>query len=98
MCSATLDGLTVRGPMTGGEHAFALAADWLGQRPHIEHDRALAELARRYLAGHGPADQHDLARWAQLPVRDARAAFTAIAPELEQRPDGLVDLKSRAGE
>jgi Winged helix DNA-binding domain len=96
--SATLDGLIVRGPMTGGEHAFALAADWLGERPHIELDHALAELARRYLAGHGPADQHDLAKWAQLPVRDARAAFNAIAPELEQRPDGLVELKSRAGE
>ena len=94
--SATLDGLIVRGPMMGGEHAFALASDWLGERPHVERDRALAELARRYLAGHGPADQHDLAKWAQLPVRDARAAFDAIASELEQLPDGLVDLKASA--
>jgi hypothetical protein len=94
--SATLDGLIVRGPMTGGEHAFALASDWLGERPHLERDRALAELARRYLAGHGPADQHDLAKWAQLPVRDARAAFNAIASELEQHPAGLVDLKASA--
>ena len=90
---ATLDGLIVRGPMIGGEHAFALVADWLGERPKIDRDRALAELARRYLAGHGPADDRDLAKWAQLPLRDARAGLNAIASELDQRPDGLVDLR-----
>jgi hypothetical protein len=91
--SATLDGLIIRGPMIEGEHAFALVADWLGERPKIDRDRALAELARRYLAGHGPADDRDLAKWAQLPLREARAALEAIASELDQRPDGLVDLR-----
>lgn len=89
---ATLDGLIVRGPMIGGEQAFVLVAAWLGERPKIERDRALAELARRYLAGHGPADHRDLARWAQLPLRDARAALGAIASEVVERSDGLVDL------
>jgi hypothetical protein len=89
---ATLDGHIVRGPMLGSDHAFVLVADWLGERPKIDRDRALAELARRYLAGHGPADDRDLAKWAQLPLRDARAALGAIASELEQRDDGLVDL------
>ena len=90
---ATVDGLIVRGPMIAGEHAFALAAEWLGERPQIDRDRALAELARRYLAAHGPADERDLARWAGLPLRDARAGLTAIAAELTERPDGLVDLR-----
>lgn len=90
---ATLDGLIVRGPMIGSEHAFVLRADWLDERPAIDRDRALAELARRYLVGHGPADDRDLAKWAQLPLRDARAGLSAIASELEQRPDGLVDLR-----
>ena len=90
---ATLDGLIVRGPIIEGEHAFALVADWLGERPKVDRDRALAELARRYLAGHGPADERDLAKWAGLKLRDARAALGAIAPELDQRPDGLVDLR-----
>ncbi len=89
---ATLDGLIIRGPMIGREHAFALVADWLGERPKIDRDRALAELARRYLAGHGPAEDRDLAKWAQLPLRDARAGLKAIASELDYRPDGLVDL------
>ena len=89
---ATLEGLIIRGPMIGREHAFALVADWLGERPKIDRDRALAELARRYLAGHGPAEDRDLAKWAQLPLRDARAGLEAIASELDHRPDGLVDL------
>jgi hypothetical protein len=89
---ATLDGLIVRGPMIGGEHAFALVAEWLGERPKIDRDRALAELARRYLNSHGPADDRDLAKWAQMRLRDARAGLNAIASELDHRPDGLVDV------
>jgi hypothetical protein len=89
---ATLDGLIVRGPIIGRDHAFALAADWLGERPKVDRDRALAELARRYLVGHGPADDRDLSKWAQLPLRDARAGLRAIASELHERRDGLVDL------
>jgi hypothetical protein len=92
---ATLRGQIVRGPMVGSEHAFVLARDWLGAPAPVERDRALAELARRYLVGHGPADERDLAKWAGLPLRDARAGLQAIAPELEQRPDGLVDLRAR---
>jgi hypothetical protein len=93
---AALRGVAVRGPMVGNEHAFVLTADWLGRQPKVDRDRALAELARRYLAGHGPADDRDLARWAGLPLRDARAGLEAIASELEQRPDGLVDLAGRS--
>lgn len=89
---ATLDGLIIRGPLIGGEHAFALVADWMGKRPKIDRDRALAELARRYLAGHGPADGRDLAKWAGLALRDARAGLSAIASELDDRDDGLLDL------
>jgi hypothetical protein len=92
---ATLDGLIVRGPVMGSQHAFVLVADWLGKRPKLDRDRALAELARRYLIGHGPADARDLAKWAQLPLRDAQAGMSAIAGELDQRPGGLVDLKRR---
>jgi hypothetical protein len=94
--SATLDGLIVRGPMMAGEHAFVLAADWLGERPKLDREQALAELARRYLRGHGPADERDLARWAGLPLRDARSGLQAIAGELIQGVNGLVDLPRRA--
>jgi hypothetical protein len=92
---AGLRGLTVRGPMIGDEHAYVLVRDWLGESRPVDRDRSLAALARRYLAGHGPAGERDLARWAGLPLRDARRALISIASALDVRPDGLVDLAGR---
>lgn len=88
----TLRGIAIRGPMAGKEHAYVLVCDWLGEQKPVDREQALAELARRYLAGHAPADDRDLARWAGLPLRDARAGLEAIAGELMERDDGLVEL------
>ena len=88
-------GVVVRGPVVAGTHAYALARDWLGPPEPVDRDAALAELARRYLAGHGPAGERDLARWAGLPLRDARAGLAAIAGALSVRADGLVELATR---
>lgn len=93
---ATLRGIAVRGPMVGKHHAYVLTSDWLGNAKPVDRDAALPELARRYLIGHAPADDRDLARWAGLPLRDARAGLTAIASELVERDDGLVHLAARA--
>jgi Winged helix DNA-binding domain len=92
---ASLRGIVVRGPMIGGRHAYARVRDWLGEVSPVDRHGALAELARRYLAGHGPANDRDLAKWAGLALRDARAGLAAIASELDQRGDGLVDLAAR---
>ncbi len=89
---ATLRGIAVRGPMVGNQHAYALVQDWLEPLAKVDRDKALAELARRYLIGHGPADDRDLAKWAGLPLRDVRAGLAAIASELEEREDGLFTL------
>jgi hypothetical protein len=94
--TASLRGLIVRGPMIGKQHAYALVRDWLGETKPVARERALAELARRYLVGHAPADERDLAKWSGLPLRDARAGLDAIAGELELRPDRLVDLTAAA--
>jgi len=96
---ACLRGIAVRGPMVGGEQAYVLVRDWLGRSPApIERDAALAALVHRYLAGHGPASDHDLARWAGLPLRDIRRGIAAIAPSLSEPVAGLMDLTDRAVE
>ena len=98
LAEASLRGLIVRGPMAGRRHAFARVADWLGPPPEamrpgrFDRDVALAELARRFLAGHAPASDRDLAKWAGLPLRDARRGLAAIAGELRERDDGLAEL------
>ena len=89
---AAVRGVAVRGPMIGKDHAYVLVADWLERAQPVDRDVALAELARRYLVGHAPANDRDLARWAGLPLRDARAGLAAIASELVDRDDGLVHL------
>jgi hypothetical protein len=89
-----LRGIALRGPLAGSHHAYVLARDWIGPPAAVERDRALAELARRYLAGHAPAADRDLAKWAGLPLRDARAGLDAIAGELGEPDDGLVALRS----
>jgi len=96
---ASLSGIAVRGPLRGGEQAFALTRDWLGIEPPgeltgDERAGALAELARRYLAAHGPAAAADLATWAGIGLWDARAGLAAIAAELVEVGE-LVDLADR---
>lgn len=92
---AAIDGWIVRGPMVGAEQAYVLVADWLGARPAPPREAALAELAVRYLAGHGPAGERDLARWAGISLGDARAGLRAIADRLRPAGEGQVDLVRR---
>lgn len=94
----SLRGISVRGPMIGKQHAHVLARDWLGPPPAIsDADAALGWLARRYLAGHSPAAERDLAKWAGLPLRDARRGLREIGADLDMGEDGLIRLARPAG-
>jgi hypothetical protein len=93
---AAVRGIVVRGPMVGKQHAYVLVSDWLGKQGPVDQEKALAELARRYLVGHQPATDRDLAKWAGLPLRDARAGLKAIGREVEAGEDGLLRLAGRA--
>jgi hypothetical protein len=95
---AGLRGVSARGPLTGQEQAYVLARDWLGAPPAFDRDAALGWLARRYLAGHGPAADRDLAKWSGLALRDVRRGLASIAAELAERADGLVSLAGEPGD
>jgi hypothetical protein len=99
---ASLHGVCVRGPMVGKEHAFVSVRDWLGEdavvdpeAPLDDREAAFGELARRYLVGHGPATDADLARWAGISLGDARAGLKQIARRVEDLGDGLLALRKR---
>lgn len=96
LMAATLAGLIVRGPLRSGRQAFVTVADWLGDdaAAPADEDAALAELARRFLAGHGPASDRNLAQWAGITLGRARRGLEAIASELVEQPgvEGLLRL------
>ena len=92
---ASIRGLIVRGPTAGRDQAFVLVRDWLGAPPSpMSREAALGELARRYLAGHAPAADRDLAKWAAIGLRDARLGLARCGAV--QRADGLAELPTSA--
>ena len=71
------------GPTDGaGEQLYVLVDDWVPAARRPDRDEALGELARRFFLGHGPATEHDLARWTGLPLRDVRAGLAVARPQL----------------
>src|SRR5437868_2792273 len=61
----------------------------------MSREAALGELARRYLAGHAPAADRDLAQWAGMGLRDARLGLARCGAV--QRADGLAELPVNPG-
>jgi len=95
---ASAAGAVLRGPMVDTEQAFVSVDRWLGPAPPaLEREKALADLARRYLAGHAPAGPEDLAKWAGITLGDARRGFAAVRPEYEECDEGLLAPRAPAG-
>ena len=75
-------GLICRGPDRPGEEpAYVLLDEWAPDAPGLGRDQALAELARRYLGGYGPATRADFTSWSGLPAADTGRAWELIAAE-----------------
>jgi hypothetical protein len=79
---AAARGVICHGPARGPDQRFVLVRDWLGEPEPMEREPALAELAVRYLAAHGPSEPADLALWSGIAVADAKRAWTSIEDRL----------------
>ena len=79
---AELEAIVCSGPRRGRRQTYALVDQRVPPSPIFPREQALAELARRYVEGHGPAQAIDLAWWAGLTLRDARLALDAASPPL----------------
>jgi hypothetical protein len=96
---AALQGVLCIGPERhAGESTYVLLDDWVPRVRTPSRDTALAELARRYFAGYGPATIEDLSAWSGLPMMEARSAVAGAKASLTevtiQGQPGLV-LKGR---
>ncbi|MCW2858506.1 MAG: hypothetical protein JWP48_214 [Actinoallomurus sp.] len=80
---AAMQGLICRGPdVARDEPTYVLLDDWVDESGRLDREEALAELARRYLAGYGPATVQDFLTWSGLPAVDGKKAFMLISEEI----------------
>jgi hypothetical protein len=81
--TAELNAVICSGSPRGARPTYALL-ERRAPRPSAPLSRAdaLAELARRYFRGRGPATLADFVWWSGLTVTDARAALAAVETEL----------------
>lgn len=80
--NAELEGVICNGPVRGKQQTYALIEEWAPRSRSLDRDEALAELTRRFFAGHGPATVRDCATWAGLTLTDVRRGIEAAGAEL----------------
>lgn len=97
---ASQKGVTCVGPNRGNEQTFVLLEEFAPDAVKLDREAALATIAERFVRSHGPVTAQDLARWADLTMRDARAGLIAADSvtvlEVDERDlfvhDGLRDV------
>ena len=82
MMQAELDAVICSGARRAAQLTYALLDDRVPAAPTLSRDAALAELARRYVASHGPAQLHDFVWWSGLTTADARAGLMMAGRDL----------------
>jgi hypothetical protein len=87
----------IRRTAAGGlEPTFVLHDVWVPAPHDPGPEQALALLAQRYIRGHAPVTERDLARWCDQPLRPVRAALADLVAagrvRTETGPDGTAWL------
>jgi hypothetical protein len=75
---ASATGVLCVGPNLGREQSFVLLERWAPTQVALDRAGALATIAARFVRSHGPVSAQDLARWADLPLADARAGLADV--------------------
>jgi hypothetical protein len=78
------DGHICFGAREGKQQTFALLEEWIPNARRLARDEALAELAGRYFASHGPATLQDFTWWSGLAAPDAKEALELAKSRLVQ--------------
>jgi winged helix DNA-binding protein len=83
MARAELDEIICSGTRRGKQHTYALLEERVPQAKTLEHDEALAELAKRYFTSHGPATLQDFVWWSGLTTTEARKGIESVKSQFE---------------
>jgi hypothetical protein len=81
---AELDAILCSGARRGKQFTYASLDERVPKARTLSRDEALAELARRYVQGHGPCLTNDFAWWSGQTVSDAKSGLVSLGSELEQ--------------
>lgn len=94
-------GVTCLGPQLGKEQTLVRLSDWAPEQVSRDVADGLRELALRFVRSHGPVTHQDLARWAGVGAREAKAAITAndgeVAPVQTQVGDMWIAASTVSG-
>jgi hypothetical protein len=83
LARASYEGLIAQSVQVGRDPVFFALGERLADRQTVDRADTIAELARRYFRGHGPAALQDFVWWSGLKVGEARAGLEAVKRELE---------------
>lgn len=90
MMAAELDGVICSGPRQGKQFTYALVDERVPQGLALKGDAALAELAKRYFASHGPASVRDFVWWSGLSVKQAKTGVELLGRQaISETIDGV---------
>lgn len=81
---ASQRGVICIGPHEGNEQTFVRLDEWAPHQNEYGREEALALLAHRFVRSHGPVAVKDFAGWADIGVREARAAVAAVGDAVSQ--------------
>ena len=84
LMNAEIEALICSGALRGNQQTYALLDERAPDGKRLEREEALAEVARRYFSGHGPATERDLAYWATLTLTDVRRGLAAAGEDLQR--------------
>lgn len=88
-----MSGLLCQGPLIGRQPSFVLLDAWTPASAEPSREQALLTLAERYVRGHGPVTEKDLAGWINRPLAFTREALTLAGDRLvREEVDGHVWL------
>jgi hypothetical protein len=96
MLRAELDCVVCSGPRRGKRFTYALFDARAGKSPSRTRDEALAALAQRFFASHGPAFDEDLSWWSGLTLADARRGIEAAGLRSRELDKTLYFKSTRA--